>query len=578
MEFQKNDLLNFKEIKSMIDCIFPNELANIMKIKLSKYCFITSCKDIYTLQKNISYNKSTNVDDTLVTYATLMLEQSYKNLSEDDSERIRDKYPKSWQSIFQNTSIKKYLPQLIANLSSDEIELDSYFDEIHFNNGVKNLVTKEFKKREINKHFITKFVRRDYVPSTKKQREKIMTKVSKIYPVQADRKAIIMELAKTLTGRAANDQSTLFLLGMGSAGKSVIMEITGAAIDIYMKELQDDTFSAGNSNLSKILNTFQHAKYIRIAWLNEPKDTKMNDTGFKNFCDGKACTVMLYKDEQYNFKLYCKAIISANTMPALIINSGITRRIEAFTHTSHFTLNKDEVNEKEHKYLRDNNLLENIKKECLLDAWFDILVEHCANGEDIVYTDNFKETKQTIVDSNDTIKDFVDAHLVITNDPTNRIGKNAMHKYFGDIYPTKHLSIVQVINSLKEKSLKYDCKARSDSMQGSFMGVRFRRDIDGDKVDDKDYDNGVDKTDKSVNIKEEYEKKIKELENINKKLIIQVQFNEIMKLNDLYNNVKLERDEQLKHVQNLVLKKRKIPEQIFNEVDEEFQNILNDIF
>ena len=46
-----------------------------------------------------------------------------------------------------------------------------------------------------------------------KQREKIMTFVSKIYSKKADRKAIIMELAYTLSGRATTDQSTLFLPG-----------------------------------------------------------------------------------------------------------------------------------------------------------------------------------------------------------------------------------------------------------------------------------------------------------------------------------------------------------------------------
>jgi hypothetical protein len=62
------------------------------------------------------------------------------------------------------------------------------------------------------------------------------------------------------------------------------------------------------------------------------KDTEINDTAFKNFCDGRMMTTMLYKDGQQNFQHNCKAVITANTMPSMIVNSGITRKIEAYTH------------------------------------------------------------------------------------------------------------------------------------------------------------------------------------------------------------------------------------------------------
>ena len=161
MEFEKSNLLNFKEIRSIIESIFPNEIANIVKSKLTKYCFIKN-REIYVIQPNISYSSSTDIEDILLKYTTLLLEVSYKKLSEDDSERIRDKFPKVWSSIFQNTSVIKYMPQLISALRDDKIVLDGYFDEIHFNNGYLNLKTMEFKQRKINKHYITNFIRRDY--------------------------------------------------------------------------------------------------------------------------------------------------------------------------------------------------------------------------------------------------------------------------------------------------------------------------------------------------------------------------------------------------------------------------------
>jgi hypothetical protein len=469
MEFQKQDLLNMKEIRLLIESIFPNEISTTIKNKLTKYCFIKSNGYMYTLQDNISYIETLKTDDIIVTYTTWLLEQSYKNLSADDSERIRDKFPKVWTTIFQNSFVKKILPQLISGLTNDKIVLNGYLDEMHFNNGYYNLKTKEFKPRDITKHFITQFINRDYTQSTKEQRTKLLTIAKDIYPLDADLKAILMELGRTLSGRSPNDQSTLFLLGKGSSGKSFIMSLTGFAIGCYMQELQDDTFAANNANLSKILNTFKDASYIRIAWLNEMKDTKLNDTGFKNFCDGKACTTMLYKDKQYNFNLYCKCVISANHMPAMVINSGVTRRIEAYTHKSEFLKYEEraKVDHSKHKYLKDIELLTKLVEGNLLNAWFDILADHCyasLKGEQIEYTDNFRETKTIVVNTNDIIKDFIDSCLVITNLPTDRIGKNAMLKYFSAANPTKHLSSNQLINSLKEKDIVYDfacrCKAR----------------------------------------------------------------------------------------------------------------------
>ena len=59
------------------------------------------------------------------------------------------------------------------------------------------------------------------------------------------------------------------------------------------------------------------------------KDVKMIDTAFKNFCD--AMTTMLYKERQHNFQHNCKA-----KLLMIIIDSGIPRRIEAYTHQSSF--------------------------------------------------------------------------------------------------------------------------------------------------------------------------------------------------------------------------------------------------
>ena len=185
---------------------------------------------------------------------------------------------------------------------------------------------------------------------------------------------------------------------------------------------------------------------------------KVNEVLFKQFCEGDLQTTKLYEDGQHNFKHYSKCIATSNEMPNIKIDTGVKRRFVGYTHKSTFVDSKKEVNEKNNIYLKDKNLLQNIKEKGLLIAWFDILAMNCSkwlNGEKVTLTDNFIETKDTVVSSNDIFQDFIDSKLIITKDAENRIGKNEMHKKFSRTYPDRHLSVLQVISSLKDHKVQY---------------------------------------------------------------------------------------------------------------------------
>ena len=93
-----------------------------------------------------------------------------------------------------------------------------------------------------------------------------------------------------------------------------------------------------------------------------------------------------------------------------------------------FGLYKKDVDESKHIYLRDKDILLKLaKQENLLIAFFDILAEHCYSwlqGEKILYSKVFQETKDSITAVNDHIQDFIDSKLEITNEDSHRIGKD----------------------------------------------------------------------------------------------------------------------------------------------------------
>ena len=187
--------------------------------------------------------------------------------------------------------------------------------------------TKTFKKRDVNKHFVSKFIDRDYKVSTEKQRNKVLHHIKKVYPSKDDMDCILLYLGSALSWKATVDQTALFLLGLGSSGKSFILSLTKKVMECYFLELQGDTFATKNKKIDKILNSYKNDPQYLYSWVNEPEDKRMNGSLFKVWVDGKLQSTMLYKDGQFNFEHHSVCITTANTMPQIIVEKGTTRRI-----------------------------------------------------------------------------------------------------------------------------------------------------------------------------------------------------------------------------------------------------------
>jgi hypothetical protein len=167
-------------------------------------------------------------------------------------------------------------------------------------------------------------------------------------------------------------------------------------------------------------------------------------------------------------------------MPSVKLDSGVERRVEAYTTTSQFTTNPELVNEKKHIYLTDGKLINKFEgNPRLLNALFSILVKY-ANGwitKKHIYkqTKNFKDTKNEVVNSNDIIGDFIDRAITITGNVEDRIGKEAMYNQFKFLYPKQILTQSQLINQLKDRKIPYNCDLRSDKVKGCFLTVAFQK-------------------------------------------------------------------------------------------------------
>eukprot|EP00981_Chlorochromonas_danica_P005647 scaffold1168_cov189-Ochromonas_danica.AAC.1 len=114
----------------------------------------------------------------------------------------------------------------------------------------------------------------------------------------------------------------------------------------------------------------------------------MDISRFKSFVEGTVHVKLLYKNGIHEVKHYSIPLFTANTMPNLHMDTGVVRRLRGCTHTSKFTTDVEEVDEKNHVYKVHNDLLEDIEKHQLLDTFVDILAvyakEWIDNGENAI--------------------------------------------------------------------------------------------------------------------------------------------------------------------------------------------------
>jgi len=517
MKTKITNYINAEDFEVIINSDFPHKKANIIAKSLYDVFVVVSVGDKFTsyiLQENLTYINSSNVEAYLKPTITLLLEISFEKLTEHEKNQIKDRFSKQYRSIFRSSFINHFYDEIITKLIKENVEFNKTLCQIHFNNGYIDLKDLQFKQRELSKHYITNFINRDYKPSTIEQQSKVLTPLRMIYPDKQDLDCILEYLGSALSGISSKEQDTLFLLGLGSSGKSFILSLTEAAIGCYFKELKSDTFTLNNPKADKILNTFQSNQQVRITWINELEDARIDTSLFKKFCDGQLTTTKLYRDDCFTIPHYSKAIITANTMPNFKIDTGVSRRFKGYTHQASFTHDDELIDTKNHIHKVDKDLLFKLIENDLMDAFFDILAEKCSSwlkGKQIKFTKNFDETRDTVLLSNDWIQDFIDSNLKITNRPEDRIGKNEMFEALKSQYPQKHLTPMQLITALKDKKISYNAKLRCEKLQGCFVGVVFQSDFEDDLEDVKD---PLEKGIKQVDYKTKYEEALKRIEQL----------------------------------------------------------------
>jgi phage/plasmid-associated DNA primase len=520
-KFEKSELLTIENLTTLLESTEPTERADVVVPTLKKLIFSYGKSTFKYNKDTIAYDNTEELNEgTLSTMISGLITQSKRNLDDKTTRDFEKRYPKGFNLLSEMNTISKYSKCAMVALKDETYKFaDPQLNKIHFKNGYCDLLTGEFKKRERNVDFVNFYINRDYKQPKKESIKKIYEIIDQIYTNKNDRDYLLQAFGIAMTGKSTQQQKILFFIGKGSAGKSTILSMLKLAFNEYVFELDASTFSksTSKSDINKILNTYLLNRNIRISNVNEPKDTRMDESLFKDFIDGNIKTTSLYQDGQNLFKHLSKICMTANTMPKIKMDSGVKRRIEAYNHTSKFVEKDEEIDEESQVYKKDEGLLQAIEEnDELLNAISYIIFSQAVKfnkGEILKQTPSFQEFKDEIIQSNDIIQDFIDKYIIKTDSENDRVSKIEMHNKFKEFQPRSNITIEQLRDDLKNKDFVYEWKPKMNGIQGIYLKCRINHNGFDDDLENDRIDNTANETKKYI---DEIEKLKAEIQRLNK--------------------------------------------------------------
>ena len=404
---------------------------------------------------------------------TPMMNKMYftENYQEDDKdkENIYFKRLNAYKKFIRNDatinsilSIFKSIVKVEDTLFDLSPEYDNY---ISFKNGIYNLDTGHFRRRNVSDRF-TKSLDWDYTPEVHSEiYNDIHTFFKKIQPDAEQRRFTVSFLKYCLWG--GNPQAK-FKMNIGytaANGKTTEMEIHERAFPLYTDKLDRTIFNQTCTKRHKYCNKLVTLP-IRLAYINELDDSKLDEDFLKDFADGKNIELeKMYGTMCENSRMQCKLITTSNKDPNLLPDGGVIRRATIQKYESRFVSASD-VNEKKHIYLMDPTWVETrFSQDSYKQMYFLYLLAEGHIRPLNVPEANARLVAQTL-NENDDFLPKLETHFVVTKDPKDKVSYLDIQKCFENM-PVRALN-----GHLKRLGIEYDKNGSTNSTRKVYRGIR----------------------------------------------------------------------------------------------------------
>jgi phage/plasmid-associated DNA primase len=326
------------------------------------------------LRKELSTTIKTHYIDVLSEYTNKFLGQDDQSLQSSTSKKKGNETTITLSKTIQNLQDRRFKDNLCHELeeffqdSNFYRNLDTNRNLIAFTNGVWDLTKMEFRKAE-SVDFLSTSVGYDYIDTLNPVYAlKVKKYWETLHPNAEQREYILSMFARQLKGDVGNNLFHIHAGHLGSAanGKSTCFEALECCFGDYMRKFGVEMLTSKHRpDPSKPHPELGYWKGKRILYTSEPNhDDVINSGIMKDYTGGEKIIYRgLYSNLMDEFRPMFKMHIMTNDAPHVDGSDyGVRRRIRKIDYISQF-VPKEQVNEEEHKYLRDDNFLSELR-EC----------------------------------------------------------------------------------------------------------------------------------------------------------------------------------------------------------------------
>ena len=356
---------------------------------------------------------------------------------------------------------------LMISLADDEFvnKLDDKAGKLVFKNGIYDIASNTFReglKYEDNLSFTLPY---NYRKAKSVDIEKAKKEIMKICANQEWRYKYYMEcLGFSMMGTPEKEQAAFFMVGCGGNGKSLLLEALEKMMPKYVVKLSSKTFSKGNQDFKKNINSMKGA---RIAWINEVEKIKQDIDLIKAIADGTAIkNPVLYKQIEEHIKILAKLFFVSNLELSFASDGGIKRRYRYVEFVAKFHKKQiwEKLQEKRENidFEADTGMLSYFTSEDGFFALLELILEGARRWIDdgeLKVPEEYEKLADKACEKNEAFAEFVDAHIV--KSVGNFVSRFEIEERYKMEYNTKLPNEkTEFREYMASKGFGYDCKMK----------------------------------------------------------------------------------------------------------------------
>jgi len=426
------------------------------------------------------------IEEVMLEYYTGFKDEAYKKHEElasakgdntEELEQLSNEY-KGFQDIISTINSVNQLIGIYktvkrkAKAVEHDIKfnmLESQDDNLHFKNGVLNVRTGEFRKKD-KYDYMTLNLSWNYEPDKSKISQEITDEINLMFK-KMDTEEDINKFIKAwlfycLTG---STDKQVFLIQLGedaSNGKSTLFSIMGICFEFYTYKLDSKVFDIGYTQAHKqFVNLI--TKPVRFAYIEELGAKQIDAQLVKDTTDGEMNVNVLYENSSV-VKTQAKINVGSNGIPNIKMDNGTKRRMKIKECKSKFVDDIDEDDYENRLFKKDESLKEKFYNDDYKNAFLHILLEH----KELTIPSALNKFTDEIQGECDPFKSALEEYFIITEEEADRTNVTEIQNALSSgSYNSKTIKA-----NMRRLGFKVKVNLMYNNKKGCYTGIRMKHD------------------------------------------------------------------------------------------------------